>query len=628
MPDKETPTVLTEKALEPLALGSIRPRGWLLDQLRIQAEGLSGHLDEFWPDIADSRWIGGHAEGWERAPYWLDGVVPLAFLLDDERLKAKVQRWLDYILEHQYADGWLGPVLDTTYGYEYDPWPVSILLKALTQFYEATGDPRVIPALKQFLQRLEVLLKEKPLRSWARMRWADLLLSVQWLYERCGDAWLIDIAQQIHEQGFDWCTHFEDFPFTEKASQWGHESHGPNCAMAIKQPAVWYRLSHNAGDRHAAEQIIQTLDTYHGQVTGVFTADEVVAGKNPSQGTELCAVVEYLFSLETLIAILGNMQFADRLERIAFNALPATMTTDMWAHQYDQQVNQVLCTVSEDHLFTTNGGDSNIFGLEPNFGCCTANMHQGWPKFVSHLWMSTPDNGLAAVAYAPCSITTQVANMPISLEVQTDYPFEETIRIIVATEQALSFPLKLRIPAWAEGATVTIAGQGSVQATPGANHIIERTWEASTLITLHFPMSIKTTTGYHGSVAVERGPLVYALHVGEEWKHIRGTLPHADWEVRPTTPWNYALEIDREHPEKSCTHEKRTISNHPFSSQEAPGRIYAQGRRVPVWTLEHNAAGPLPHSPITATEPLETLTLLPYGCTKLRVTEFPLVEPS
>jgi hypothetical protein len=65
-------------AFVPLTLGSIKPSGWLKDQLRIQRAGLSGHLDEFWPDIKDSAWFGGKAEGWERVPYWLDGIVPLA----------------------------------------------------------------------------------------------------------------------------------------------------------------------------------------------------------------------------------------------------------------------------------------------------------------------------------------------------------------------------------------------------------------------------------------------------------------------------------------------------------------------------------------------------------------------
>ena len=99
-------------AFRPLALGSVRPLGWLERQLRIQAEGISGHLDEFWPDVKDSRWFGGDTEAWERAPYWLDGLIPLAFVLDDATLKEKAMRYVDYILTHQHEDGWLGPRRD------------------------------------------------------------------------------------------------------------------------------------------------------------------------------------------------------------------------------------------------------------------------------------------------------------------------------------------------------------------------------------------------------------------------------------------------------------------------------------------------------------------------------------
>ena len=123
---------LTLLAFAPLPLGAIQPAGWLREQLRIQADGLGDHLDEFWPDVAESGWIGGGAEGWERGPYWLDGLAPLAFLLNDERLLGKARRWVDEILARQAPDGWLGPVLDARYGYQYDPWPVFVTLKALT----------------------------------------------------------------------------------------------------------------------------------------------------------------------------------------------------------------------------------------------------------------------------------------------------------------------------------------------------------------------------------------------------------------------------------------------------------------------------------------------------------------
>jgi hypothetical protein len=369
---------------------------------------------------------------------------------------------------------------------------------------------------------------------------------------------------------------------------------------------------------------MEMLDQYHGQVTGVFTGDEHYAGKCPSQGTELCSVVEYMFSLETLLSILGDPAFGDRLERIAFNALPATFKPDMWTHQYDQQVNQVVCRVSEDRVYATNSPNSNIFGLEPNYGCCTANMHQGWPKFASHLWMKTADGGLAAMAYAPCTVNTTLDGKPVRIDVETDYPFNDTITMSI--EAGPKFPVRLRIPAWADVPTVAVGNEAPQACQPGTFHTIDRVWAGKTTLTLKLPMKARVERRFNDSVAILRGPLVYSLKVGAYWKKIGGEEPHADWEVYPTAPWNYGLIIDVNDPDKSVIFETRPIGECPFSPDGAPIRVTVKGKLVPEWIIEHSAAGPAPKSPIQSTQPVAYLTLIPYGCTKLRVTEFPLIE--
>src|SRR6266536_6171310 len=401
---------LRARPFEPLPLGQVRPSGWLLDQLQIQAEGLTGHLDELWPDVARSRWIGGDVEGWERGPYWLDGLVPLAFLLDSAALRAKADHWVECILASQQADGWFGPVHDARFGYPYDPWPLFIVLKALTQYHEATADTRIPLAMARLCRRLDQALAERPLRSWARYRWGDLLLSIHWLYDRIGEGWLLDFAARVADQGFSWRQHCKHFPYWDKVYRIERDqsTHGVNVAMGLKAHGIWSRQSGDPVDREAPLRMLDLLDHYHGQATGMYSCDEHLAGRSPAQGSELCAVVEAMFTLETLIAALGEPSLADRLERLAYNALPATMTPDLWAHQYDQQVNQVVCGVLEQYPWTSNGPESNVYGLQPNFGCCTANLHQGWPKLAAQLWMRADDGGLAGVVLGPCNVHTMV----------------------------------------------------------------------------------------------------------------------------------------------------------------------------------------------------------------------------
>lgn len=629
---------LAPLAFRPLPLGSIAPAGWLANQLRIQADGLSGHLDEFWPDIRDSAWIGGPAEGWERVPYWLDGVVPLAWLLNDERLKAKARRYIDHILDHQQPDGWLGPVMDNQQGRRaYDPWPRFVLLKVLVQYHETNADARVLDAMERFLRFLDDLLDREPLQSWGRARWQDLVWCIHWLQERRPGQWLLELGNKARRQGLDWRGNFENFRYDykidhptlqklkqEQGDDVYYATHVVNNAQAIKASGVAYRQTHDPADRAAVYTMIETLDRQHGQVTGVFSGDEHLATRHPSQGTELCAVNEYLFSLEVLASILGDAALGDRMEKITFNALPATFAPDMWSHQYDQQANQIHCGVFDDRIYTNNNADANVFGLEPNFGCCTANMHQGWPKFTAHLWMASADDGLAAVAYAPCEVRTRVGGVDVGVKVETEYPFEEKIRIIVRTEKASRFPLHLRVPGWAEGATLRIEDEPAQKLRAGRFHRLDRDWRGVTALELNLPMRVRVERRFNGAAAVHRGLLVYSVAIPEQWVQLKGELPHADWEVRPTGAWNWGLEIDEKDPARSLRFERRPVGSRPFSPEGAPCVLHVPGRRVENWGVVKNAAD-APPAHAQAAGPSIELALIPYGCTNLRMTEMPLL---
>jgi uncharacterized protein len=592
--------------------------------------------------VAESQWFGGSAEGWERAPYWLDGAIPLAWLLDAAELKARITRYVDHVVTHQRQDGWYAPYPLDAVAKPYDPWAILLANKVLAQYHEATGDARVLDAVVRSLRALQQGLARTPLFDWGRFRWYEGLVSVFYVHERTREPWLLDLARTLRSQGFDYEALYrgEDVTIpTPRRGRWKWTKHVVNQAMATKAAALSWRLDRRDSDRAFARRMIEVLDRHHGQVTGMFSGDECLAGRNPLQGTELCAVVEFLYSLEHLFSVFGDPFFAERLERVAWNALPAPFAPDMWSHQYDQQVNQVQCTTNPDHLWTTNGPDSNLYGLEPNFGCCTANMHQGWPKLAAHLWLRTPDEGLVAAAYAPCRVEASLHGVPVRLRVETDYPFREEIAIRVRPERPLRFPLLLRVPGWARGATARV-GSGTPQAMKaGTLHRLERDWSEEELVRLRLPMAPVVTTRYNEAIAVERGPLVYSLAIGEQWTRINADkigreLPHGDFEVRPATPWNYALVLDPTRPEASVRFEEQPVGERPFSPEGAGISARVKARRLSSWKLEHGWAGEVAPRDTAAAHPpragevgpAEEVRLVPYGCTNIRITEFPRLD--
>lgn len=632
---------LPDVAMYPLPLTSVKPRGWLKRQLQIQADNLTGKIDEFWKDLSpNSGWLGGTGEDWERGPYYMDGLVPLAYLLDDPKLIAKANKWVDWTLSNQRPDGYIGPAKNDAW------WSRMIMMKVLIQHYEATGDKRVIPLLSKYTAYHLARAKEKPLTEWAKFRWGDEVLSMFWLYNRTGDEKALELARVMHDQGFDWRAFFEDFKFTEKTTQEmlglkkdlsnnnevALSVHGVNNGMALKTEAVWSQLSKDAADRTASLTMLEKLDRYHGLPNGLFSGDEHLAGINPSQGVETCAVVETMFSLEQLAALTGDPKLGDRLEKIAFNALPAAFTVDMTAHQYDQQPNQIRSDVAP-RQWSTNGADANVFGFEPWFGCCTANQHQGFPKFAVNLWMATQDDGIAAVAYAPSEVKTFVRNnVPVSILEDTEYPFRERITLTVTPAKAVEFPLALRIPEWATGATVKVNSQPQTNVVAGTYHRIARRWQAGDRVELTLPLEPRTSVWFNDSVTVERGPLIFSLKIGEkisrQAKKMNNPAPPqaADYDFQPTTAWNYGLLIPANNLARSIEVINRPIGDFPFSAAETPIELRVKAKRIPEWKEEQNSAGAPPKSPVVSNEPLETVTLIPYGAAKLRITAFPRVQ--
>jgi uncharacterized protein len=492
---------LKAKAYAELPIGAIRPRGWMRVQLERMRDGLTGDLDERYAAVVGPRngWLGGDGDGWERGPYWLDGLVPLAYLLEDDRLIAKTTPWIEWSLNNQEASGYFGPKLfdkppESEPGIQKTPrqdwWPRMVMLKVLQQYYSATGDGRVIDLMRRYFRYQLQELNKTPLDHWSfwgNRRGGDNLMMVYWLYNLTGEQFLLDLGELIHRQTFPWTEVFLNrnpapspdlahlypyntgnrFPFNQDliarlSVDQLQSFHCVNLAQGIKAPIVYYQQSLEPRHIQAVKQAFADIRKHHGQPQGMYGADEPMHGLQPTQGVELCSVVEMMFSLETMLPIAGDLDFADHLEKIAYNALPAQIREDFSTRQYFQCANQVLATRARRNFYEEDyhGSTDLCFGLLTGYPCCTCNMHQGWPKLVQNLWYATADGGLAALVYGPSEVNWTVAGgMPVRILEETDYPFEETVRFRIQPEEPVAFPLRLRVPGWARSATARLNGE-------------------------------------------------------------------------------------------------------------------------------------------------------------------------
>ena len=592
----------------------IKPAGWLKRQLALQADGLCGNLDKCWRDIRDSAWIGGDAEGWERVPYWLDGFIPLAYLLEDEDMIARAVKYIDAILAHQKPDGWICPCGDDERE-QYDTWAVLLISKVLTVYYECSNDERIPAVLYKTLKNYYELLRDGKIAlfNWGKYRWFEGFIAIDFLYRTYKEDWLVELARILQKQGAD---------YSERTALWKHPmyhwtfyTHIVNLAMCLKYEAVSCGIL-GEDYRGCADKLYDILYAYNGTPAGIFTGDECLSGLSPIQGTELCAVAELMYSFELLYAYTGDEKWAERLETVAFNALPAAISEDMWTHQYDQQSNQIACRRFEGKpIFGTNGPDAHLFGLEPNYGCCTANFGQGWPKFALSAFMHDEDRIISAIP-----IPSELTLPDVHIRLETDYPFENTLKYTVEAQRGFTFTI--RVPSFADALTVNGAA-----ANPAELSFPIRAGEKREIC-----VAFRTVPHFearpHGLTAVKAGSLVFSVPIRyrrEMHEYVRDGVerkfPYCDYEYIPESPWNYAysgtaLEL-----------ETRRTGRVPFSSDEPPVTVKAHAQKID-WGFEKGydtVCAKVPHSRVPIGQP-EELRLYPYGCAKLRMTELPLLS--
>lgn len=590
----------------------ISPEGWLKRQLEIQGEGLSGNLHKMWPDIKDSRWIGGDREGWERVPYWLDGFIPLAYLLKNEEMIGVVKKYIDSIVASQEEDGWICPCKKEKRA-RYDTWAVQLICKTLKVYYDCSGDERIPDVIYRVLKNYYELLKsgEITLKKWGKHRWFETFISLNFIYERYGEEWIKELAKIVREQGFDYNTAIK--AWKKPSHMWRQKTHIVNLTMMLKSEAVSHEL---LGEEYLdnAERLRKILDEYNGTAFEGFTGDEVLSGIDPTRGTELCSVVEQMYSYEEIFAHTGENKWAERLEMLAFNALPATLSEDMWTHQYVQQVNQVACQKTMLMApFSTNGPYAHTFGLQPNYGCCTANFNQGWPKFALSAFMYK-DNTIVNSVMLPSSLSAD----GVKIRLETDYPFNNKMHYYIDSEKDFCFIV--RVPSFA--INLKVNGENAE-----VKDISLEIKQGRTEIELEFEAVPHFKKRPNDLYVLQMGSLLFSVPVSYEKKMreyvkygVERKFPYCDYQFIPTSPWNYGFSADSF---EICYHKSGEI---PFSQEKPPVTIKAKMKNID-WGLKfpyRSICRKTPKSLVPISEEKE-IDLCPYGCARLRMTEMPVL---
>nr|WP_262915243.1 glycoside hydrolase family 127 protein [Niabella ginsengisoli] len=539
--------------------------------LELQRSGLTGHLGEIsaWLAKKNNAWLskdGSGDHGWEEVPYWLKGYANLGYILKDPKIIEESKIWLNAALNSQRKDGYFGPTI--LRNGKPDLWGNMIMLWCLQSYYEYSQDKRVLPFMEKYF-RWQYNLPDSMLLEdyWENSRGGDNMLSVYWLYNRTtGKEWLLELAEKLHRNTANWRT-------PKSLPNW----HNVNIAQCFREPATYYMQSGNDADLTATYNVFQLIRERYGNVPGgMFGADENARKGyvDPRQGVETCGMVEQMASNEILAGITGDPFWADHTEEVAFNTYPAAVMPDFKALRYITSPNMSISDSKNHHPGIDNTGP--FLMMNPfSSRCCQHNHAQGWPYYSEHVFMATPDNGLAALLYCEATVKAKVGSgNEVSIESKGHYPFDEKTTFILSMNENESFPFYLRVPAWCNNAKIKINGEAINLAFDPSSYIkINRLWKNGDKIELELPMQLEVQywTENKNSISVNRGPLTYSLKIKEQyvkadskksaigdskWQETADASKWPSYEILPASAWNYGLQYKGEDPSRFFRIEK------------------------------------------------------------------------
>ena len=651
-----------------LPLAAVKPQGWLRQYLLNMRNGLTGHIEVAGFPFNSEGWLalgkyGVRGQDWgpyEQTGYWTDGAIRCGHLLGDKFLIRRAGQCVEQVLREQDRDGYLGPKFLKKLT-SYSRWPHLVFFRAMMAQHLATGDKRIVQAMrKHYLSGTSDYSGERDVCN---------VEAILWTYARTGDKALLRLAGEVfakHNSAFEKGGRFHGGAeimysratlLDELLSDRRPHEHGVSYCEMGKLGAIMYMYTGNRRFLQASVNGFAKAERYSMLIDGVPSSSERLAGNTALDSHETCVIADYTWSMGYLLMATGEAKYADKIERACFNAAPGAVTADFKAIQYFSSPNQVIADRTSNHNYLFRGTTYMRFGPNPGTECCPGDVHRTMPNYAARMWLSDGQDGLVAALYGPSTITAKVgpSQAPVTIVEETEYPFGETITFKIQAKAPVEFALGLRIPTWCRRAKVLVNGQADKSAAKAGTFVtLRRKFADGDRIALELPMDVRVVK-QGGGVAVERGPLVYALRIKEDWRvdpaqEGRSTKEFPAYNLYSASPWNYALALEGKDAAASVqVVRRRATDGNPWTPQGTPITLRVPARLVKGWDLlrqksiiasrwfpggfievgvkgDFRFTPPLPEKKGLAArlgKKLQTVTLVPYGCARMRIAIFP-----
>ena len=528
-------------AFQFLRAGEVKPAGWIREQMMEDLhEGLAGHYDEISGNVnqhlfetkvrerpkvkgdrrEEASWWAGEDEG-----YWKDGVTRLAFLTGDETFMAKARGWVEAIVAAQEADGYIGIYtkdtrLKASQSADAELWTQTRIFQAMLAYHEFTGEAKVLAAVEKAVQRTLTAYRstsyfQRPagLVGGGVPHGIGFSDTLEQLYRLTG--------KRVYRDGEIWL--YTDFDKGVPAADTTLENlldagkvwqgHTPHIMEGLALPQIVYSLTGEDKYKVAADHARMKL-AWHTTPGGAVVGAESVMGHKGTGATygEYCSLTEGVIAMNQILAYSGDLTAGDWTERTCLNAAQGARF---------QTANRATAYLSRDDRLTTDekqnfGGRIFFSACHIAAPCCTLNSTRLLPYYVQGMWYRPAGRpALATSLYGPCRLETQVGGIPVGIQEETTYPFEDVVRFKISPAQPVEFTLILRVPDSARDAVVDAGAEAKVTHAPGRLEVCKR-WKAGDTIALHFEFDIRLRETNEVQFYYQRGPLVFGIKFPEK----------------------------------------------------------------------------------------------------------------